>query len=49
MLKNHRAKLTEQPAHPEAVYFSRVFSPESLRINVDGSFLWNGRIFMLEF
>ena len=37
MLKSHRAKLTEKPAHPEAVYFSRVFSPESLRINVDGS------------
>ena len=51
MLKSHRAKLTEKPAHPEAVYFSRVFSPESLRINVDGSnhgmvFLWSGRIFL---
>jgi len=50
LLKNHRAKLTEKPAHPEAVYFSRVFSPESLRINVNENnlgrvFLWSGHIF----
>jgi len=51
MLKNHRAKLTEKPAHPEAVYFSRVFNFESLRINVDGSAhgkaLSNNRSFFL--